>query len=105
MQCSKNNFNINIIAQPTTCKRTLFCPNIAQLLKENIWAIVAISFASMQQHCRLVNWVAKKMFEMKILKMTHLAYLIVSNLKVIVCQNVNLSHTYRHHPQKHPLVI
>jgi hypothetical protein len=47
----------------------------------------------------------QKMFEMKILKMTHFTYLVLFHLKVIVCQNVNLPHTYDHHPQKHPFVI
>lgn len=56
MQCSKNNFDINITTQPTTC-RTLLQTNIVQLLEENARAIVVISFASMQQHCRPVNWV------------------------------------------------
>ncbi len=37
---------------------------------------------------------SQKMFEMKILKMTHLTYLVIFHLKVIVCQNVNLTHTY-----------
>jgi hypothetical protein len=50
----------------------------------------------------LVN---QKMFEMKIKKMTHLAYLVIFHLKMIVCQNVNLPHTYGHRPQKHPFVI
>jgi len=50
----------------------------------------------------LVN---QKMFEMKILKITHLTYFIIFLLKMIVCQNVNLLHTYGHHPQKHPFVI
>jgi hypothetical protein len=50
----------------------------------------------------LVN---QKMFEMKILKMTHVTYLVIFHLKMIVCQNVNLSHTYGHRPQKHPFVI
>jgi hypothetical protein len=50
----------------------------------------------------LVN---QEMFEMKILKMNHLTYLVIFHLKVIVCQNVNLPHTYRHGPQKHPFVI
>jgi len=45
------------------------------------------------------------MFEMKILKMTHLAYLVIFHLKAIVCQNVNLPHTYDHRPQKQPFVI
>jgi hypothetical protein len=31
--------------------------------------------------------------------MTHLKYLIIFHLKVIVCQNVNLPHTYGHCPQ------
>jgi hypothetical protein len=46
----------------------------------------------------------QKMFEMKILKMTHLTYLVLFHLKVIVCQNVNLSLTYYQRPQKHPFV-
>ncbi len=50
----------------------------------------------------LVN---QKMFEIKILKMTHLTYLVVFRLKVIVYQNVNLSHTYGLCPKKHPFVI
>ncbi len=39
----------------------------------------------------LVN---QKLIEMKILKMSHLTYLVIFHLKVIVCQNVNLPHTY-----------
>jgi len=50
----------------------------------------------------LVN---QKMFEMKIWKMSHLTYLVIFHLKVIVCQNVNLPHTYGHCPQKHPFVL
>ncbi len=50
----------------------------------------------------LVN---KKMSKMKIKKISHLTYLIIFHLKVIVCQNVNLPHTYGHKPQKHPFVI
>jgi hypothetical protein len=44
--------------------------------------------------------ISQKMFEMKILKITHLTYLIIFHLKVIVFQNVNLPHTYGHNPQK-----
>jgi hypothetical protein len=51
---------------------------------------------------QLIN---QQMFEMKILKMIHLTYLVIFHLEVIVCQNVNLSHTYGHHPQKHPFMI
>jgi hypothetical protein len=50
----------------------------------------------------LVN---QKMFKMKILKIAHLTYIVIFHLKVIVCQNVNLPHTYGHNPQKHPFVI
>ncbi len=46
---------------------------------------------------KLVN---QKNFEMKILKMTHLTYLVIFHLKVIVCQNVNLPHIYGPCPQK-----
>ncbi len=46
---------------------------------------------------KLVN---QKMFEMKILKMTHLTYLLIFHVKMIVCQNVNLPHTYGPCPQK-----
>ncbi len=49
--------------------------------------------------------VSQKMFEMKILKMTHFTYLVIFHLKMIVCQNVNLPHIYGQHPQKHPFVI
>jgi hypothetical protein len=52
----KRNFNINITTQPTT-HRTMLRPNIVQLLKKNEWVAIIESFASMQQHCRLVNWV------------------------------------------------
>jgi hypothetical protein len=38
----------------------------------------------------------QKMFEMKILKMAHLTYFVIFNLKMIICSNVNLSHTYGH---------
>jgi hypothetical protein len=51
---------------------------------------------------QLIN---QKMFEMKIQKMAHLTYLVIFHLKVIVCQNVNLPHTYVHHFEKHPFVI
>ncbi len=50
----------------------------------------------------LVN---QKMFEIKIKKITHLAYLVICHLKVIACQNVNLPHTYGDNPQKDPFVI
>ncbi len=50
----------------------------------------------------LVN---QNMFEMKNLKMTRFTYLVIFHLKVIVCQNVNLSHTYGHCLQNHPFVI
>ncbi len=50
----------------------------------------------------LVN---QKMFEIEFLKMIHLTYLVIFHLKVIICQNVNLQHTYGHHPQKQPFVI
>ncbi len=49
--------------------------------------------------------VSQKMSEMKILKITHFTYLVIFHLKMIVCQNVNLSHTYGDNPQKHPFVI
>jgi hypothetical protein len=39
----------------------------------------------------LVN---QKLFEMRIKKITHLIYLVIFHLKVIICQNVNLPHTY-----------
>ncbi len=39
------------------------------------------------------------MFEMKILQMTRLTYLVTFHLKVIVCQNANLSHAYVHPTQ------
>jgi hypothetical protein len=42
---------------------------------------------------------------MKILKIKHFTYFVIFHLKVIVCQNVNLPHTYDHNPQKHPFVI
>jgi hypothetical protein len=48
--------------------------------------------------------VSQKMFEMKIKKMTHLIHLVIFHLKMIVCQNVNLPHTYGHRPSKHPFV-
>ncbi len=40
----------------------------------------------------------QKIFEMKILKMTHFTYLVIFHMKVIVCQNVNLPHAYGHWP-------
>jgi hypothetical protein len=43
----------------------------------------------------LVN---QKMFEMKISKMAHLTYLVIFHLKIIVCQNINLPHTYGYYP-------
>jgi hypothetical protein len=52
-----------------------------------------------------VELIGQEMFEMKILKMTHFTYLVIFNLKMIVCQNINLPHTYGHHPQKHSFVI
>jgi hypothetical protein len=39
------------------------------------------------------------------LKMTHLTHLAIFHLEMIVCQNVNLPHTYGHHPQEQPFVI
>jgi hypothetical protein len=47
----------------------------------------------------------QKMFEMKIEKMAHLAYFIIFQLKMIVCQNVNLLHTCGHCFEKHQFVI
>jgi hypothetical protein len=32
--------------------------------------------------------------------MAHLIYFVIFHLKVIVCQNINLPHTYGHCPQK-----
>jgi hypothetical protein len=49
--------------------------------------------------------VSQKMSEMKILKITHLTYLVIFHLKVIACQNFNFPHTYGHNCQKHPFVI
>jgi hypothetical protein len=45
------------------------------------------------------------MFEIKILKMTRLTYMVIFHLKMIVGQNINLPHTYGYYPQKHPFVI
>ncbi len=45
----------------------------------------------------------QKMFQN--LKMTHLTYLVILHLKVIVCENVNLPHTYGHCLKKHQFVI
>jgi hypothetical protein len=39
------------------------------------------------------------------LKMAHLTHLAIFHLKMIVCQNVSLPHTYDRHPQKQPFVI
>jgi hypothetical protein len=39
----------------------------------------------------LVN---QKIFEMKMSKMAHFTYLVIFHLKIIVCQNINLPHTY-----------
>jgi hypothetical protein len=50
----------------------------------------------------LVN---QKMLKMKIFKMAHLTYLVIFHLKMIICHNVNLSHTYGHHHEKHSFVI
>jgi predicted N-acetyltransferase YhbS len=50
----------------------------------------------------LVN---QNMFEMKILKMTRFTYFVIFHLKMIVCQNVNLSHTYDHCFENHQFVI
>ncbi len=36
--------------------------------------------------------------------MTHLTDLVIFHLKVTVCQNVDLSHTYGDCPQKHPFL-
>jgi hypothetical protein len=49
--------------------------------------------------------VIQKMSKMKILKTTHLTYLVIFHLKVIACPNVNLPQIYGHNPQKHPFVI
>jgi hypothetical protein len=54
------------------------------------------------------EFISPKKIEMKNLKMTHLTYLVIFHLKMIVCQNVNLPHTtylHGHRPQKHPFVI
>jgi hypothetical protein len=47
----------------------------------------------------------QEMFEMKIKKMAHLTYLVIFHLKMIVCQNVNLPHTYGHRHEKHQFMI
>jgi hypothetical protein len=47
----------------------------------------------------------QKVFEMKILSFSHLTYLVIFHLKMIVYQNVNLSHTYGCRTQKRPCVI
>jgi len=46
--------------------------------------------------------VSQKMSEMKLNRITHLTYLVMFHLKVIVYQNVNLLHSYGLNPQKHP---
>jgi hypothetical protein len=51
------------------------------------------------------EFVSQKIFEMKILKITRVTYLVISHVKMIVCQNVDLPHSYDHHPQKHPFMI
>jgi hypothetical protein len=49
--------------------------------------------------------VSQKTFEINFFKMTHLTYIVIFHLKVIVCQIFNLPQTYGHHPQKHQFVI
>jgi hypothetical protein len=41
----------------------------------------------------------QKMFEMNFFQMTHLTYLVIFHLKMTICQNVKLPHTYGHHPK------
>jgi hypothetical protein len=48
----------------------------------------------------LVN---QKMFKMEFSKMAHLTFLVIYHLKVIVCQNFNLSHTYSYCLEKNHL--
>jgi hypothetical protein len=45
----------------------------------------------------LFQLVNKKTFELKILKMNYFTFLAIFYLKMNVCQNLNLSHTYDHH--------
>jgi hypothetical protein len=39
------------------------------------------------------------------LKMTHFTYLVIFHLKLIICRNVNLPHTYGHRLKKYQFVI
>jgi len=68
----------------------------------NLYTIIELFLDCIRFGFELVN---HKMFKMKILKMTHLTCLVIFHLKMIVCQNVNLPHTYGHCPRKHPFVI
>jgi hypothetical protein len=50
----------------------------------------------------LVN---QKMLEIKFQKMGPFTYFVIFHLNAIVCQNVNLLHTYGHHTKKNQFVI
>ncbi len=42
---------------------------------------------------------------MKIKNMVHLTYLDIFHLKMIICQNVNLPHSYGHCREKYQVVL
>jgi hypothetical protein len=42
----------------------------------------------------------KKKFEIIFFKMVHLTYIVIFHFKMIIYQNINLSHNYEHHPEK-----
>jgi hypothetical protein len=47
----------------------------------------------------------EKQFEIIFLKMVHLTYIVIFHFKMIIYQNINLSHNYEHHPEKHQFMI
>ncbi len=51
------------------------------------------------------NFINNKNIFFKIKKQAHLKTLVTFHLQVIVCENVNLSHTYDHDRKKNPFMI
>ncbi len=50
-----------------------------------------------------LNYSTKKHLKWNLKKRPHFAFLFIFHLKVIICQNFNLPHTYGHCPEKYHL--